>query len=84
MPRYPADALDDLAEGRVVIGTHVDYTGFVCNAGIVHSSGNPAIDCAALDSLLTWRFQPAILGGEPADALFNMTIDFSVADAGEP
>lgn len=83
-PRYPAAARKELAEGRVVIGAHIDYTGFVCNAAIVRSSGNAAIDQAALDSLVTWRFQPAVLQSQAVDSLFNMTLDFSFADRWAP
>ena len=79
-PKYPAAARKELAEGRVVIGAHIDYTGFVCNAAIVRSSGNAAIDQAALDSLVTWRFQPAVLQSQAVDSLFHMTLDFSFAD----
>ena len=79
-PRYPAGALEKLVEGRVVIEAHVDSTGYVCEAGLVRSSGDATIDGAALDSLLRWRFEPAVLRGDPVEALFRMTIDFSLAN----
>jgi TonB family protein len=83
-PKYPAAARKELAEGRVVIGAHVDYTGFVCNAAVIRSSGSAAIDRAALDSLVTWRFQPAVLQNQAVDSLFNMTLDFSFVERWAP
>ena len=79
-PKYPAAARKELAEGRVVIGAHIDYTGFVCHAAIIRQSGSAAIDQAALASLVTWRFQPAVLQNQAVDSLFHMTLDFSFAD----
>ena len=73
-----------LAEGRVVIGAHIDYTGFVCHAAIIRPSGSAAIDQAALASLVTWRFQPAVLQNQAVDSLFHMTLDFSFADRRVP
>jgi TonB family protein len=76
-PRYPAAARDERVEGRVVIAAHVDYTGLVCQATLVRSSGSTEIDTAALDALAKWRLQPAVQNGLPVDALFTETIDFS-------
>jgi protein TonB len=83
-PKYPAAARKELAEGRVVIGAHIDYTGFVCHAAIIRQSGSAAIDQAALASLVTWRFQPAVLQNQAVDSLFHMTLDFSFADRQVP
>jgi TonB family protein len=76
-PTYPVVARLDRSEGRVVIAAHVDYTGLVCQATVVRSSGSDVIDAAALDAFVRWRLQPAVHDGSPVDALFTETIDFS-------
>jgi TonB family protein len=83
-PKYPASAREASSEGRVVIGAHVDYTGFVCQATIISSSGNDEIDRAALEALLKWRLQPAVEEGRAVDALFTETFDFSFWEHGAP
>jgi TonB family protein len=75
-PHYPEEAQRELAARPDVIGAHIDHTGYVCRAGIIRSSGNEAIDRAAMSSLLTWRFQPAMLAGVNVESLFDMRIDF--------
>jgi TonB family protein len=67
-----------------VIGAHIDYTGFVCQATVIRSSGDDEIDAAALDALLKWRLQPAVQGGRSVDALFTETIDFSFWEHSAP
>jgi hypothetical protein len=67
-----------------MIGAHIDYTGFVCHAASIRQSGSAAIDQAALASLVTWRFQPAVLQNQAVDSLFHMTLDFSFADRRVP
>ena len=83
-PRYPASAREASSEGRVVIGAHIDYTGFVCQATIISSSGNDEIDRAALEALLKWRLQPAVEDDRAVDALFTETFDFSFWEHGAP
>ncbi len=55
-PSYPASALADGIEGEPKINVQFDANGNVVSVTLVHTSGNPELDQAALASAQRWRF----------------------------
>lgn len=58
-PTYPELARTAGIEGQVVVEALVDVDGKIADAKILKSSGNPALDEAALKAALQARFTPA-------------------------
>ncbi len=62
-PDYPLSARRRGIEGVVVVLLRLDCAGSVLDAAVEATSGNAALDEAALAALRSWRFQPARRGG---------------------
>ncbi len=59
LPEYPADALDDGAEGRVRLRVRIGADGSVESVRIEESSGTASLDRSALATVKSqWRFLP--------------------------
>ena len=58
-PKYPSSARSAGVEGVVGVKMLVNATGKVENAYVVRSSGNAALDEAAVAAVYKWRFSPA-------------------------
>lgn len=61
---YTEDARAAGIEGRLVLRVTVDATGQVSDAVVV-TSVDPALDAAAIATVKTWRFRPALACGKP-------------------
>ena len=75
-PKYPPEAQADKLEGTITVDAIVDTTGAVYEAMVVQSI--PALDQAALDAVKQWRFQPALLNGEPVAVVCSVEFTFKV------
>lgn len=64
-PGYPAAAVRDRRQGRVVVLMQVSAEGKVTKAEIHKTSGWPDIDAVALEVAKTWKFTPARRDGKP-------------------
>jgi TonB family protein len=62
-PDYPAAALDAGIEGQPVVSVQFDAAGNVIGVTLEQSSGNAALDQAALSSLQSWQFETGGQGG---------------------
>lgn len=58
-PKYPSSARSAGVEGVVGVKMLVNASGKVENAFVVRSSGNAALDEAAVAAVYKWRFSPA-------------------------
>jgi TonB family protein len=77
-PSYPRSALDAGAEGTVNIMVDISANGQVSSASLVGSSGNSALDQAALSAVRNrWRFQPITGGANGIVVSVVMTIEGS-------
>ncbi|NIP16389.1 MAG: TonB family protein [Pseudomonadales bacterium] len=65
---YPEDARAQGIEGSVVVRYDVALDGRVINARVVRSEPAEFFDDAALNSVRSWRFNPALVDGEPRAA----------------
>jgi protein TonB len=76
-PPYPAREQRMGIAGRVVLRVEVDAEGRPTGVTVERSSGNSALDKAALQTVLRkWRFVPAQRNGENVPAVGLVPIDF--------
>ena len=61
---YPAAAQADGVEGHVLVRYDVTEAGNVANAVVVESEPPGVFDDAALNTVRSWRFRPAVDRGE--------------------
>lgn len=59
-PIYPSICIAAQAEGRVYLNLLLDYDGHVMKVAIARSSGNPALDEAAIAAAEQFIFSPAL------------------------
>ncbi|MBZ5528861.1 MAG: TonB family protein [Acidobacteriia bacterium] len=73
-PDFPLAARSQHISGDVVVDALIESTGHVGAMKIV--SGNTLLRQAAMDALRKWRYQPALLNGEPVATHLQLTIQF--------
>jgi len=64
-PRYPEHELRRNQQGWVVLNYVITDDGRVVEPVIEESSGSPAFERAAMQTVEDWRYEPALLNGEP-------------------
>jgi protein TonB len=74
-PSYPEDAKKEKVQGVVIVQAVIDKDGTVSRVRAVKRL-HPSLDEAALDAIRQWRFEPALLEGEPVAVHYNLTINF--------
>ncbi|MGB6013662.1 MAG: energy transducer TonB, partial [Nodosilinea sp.] len=75
-PSYPQSALDAGAEGQPTVSVDINPDGSVRSVTLTRSSGNPAIDQAAIQAARNSRFQP-VSGGASVPIEYDLTIEGS-------
>ncbi|MDX9857888.1 MAG: TonB family protein [candidate division Zixibacteria bacterium] len=80
-PVYPAEAKNQGIEGKVWVMILVDSTGAVRETRVKKSSGNNALDDAALAAAKTATFIPATADGKPVGVWVAFSIEFVLGDA---
>ena len=75
---YPRLLRDAGIGGTVRLSFSVDEEGQVRAASVATSSGHASLDVAALSLAPSYRFEPALDGGEPVAAEFEVPITFQV------
>ncbi|MBD1918256.1 MULTISPECIES: energy transducer TonB [Cyanophyceae] len=75
-PDYPQSALDAGAEGQPMVSVDINPDGSVRSVTLTRSSGNPAIDQAAIQAARNSRFQP-VNGGASVPIEYDLTIEGS-------
>ncbi|MCC8158853.1 MAG: TonB family protein [Phascolarctobacterium sp.] len=58
-PNYPGSARSASIEGTTTVRILVGYEGEVESVVVAESSGNAALDAAAVDACYSWRFSGA-------------------------
>ena len=77
---YPPDAWDDGIDGTTVLRLLISRRGTVDSALVVESSGNAALDSAALANSRRLRYKPAAQGGNPVQVWGRLPVVFSVPE----
>lgn len=78
-PEYPLSAKNAEVEGVAYVSLSVDASGSVTEAVIAGSTGNPALDRAAVEAAYRWRFSPALdRYGQPSPCHITIPFQFSL------
>jgi protein TonB len=77
-PVYPAGARAERIQGTVRVIATVRKDGTVGEVKI--AGGNPALTGAAVHAVRQWRFQPALLDGEPVQSETSIDIAFHLSN----
>jgi protein TonB len=79
-PVYPPRCLRRGIEGRVRVRVLVGENGRPQEVTIGESSGDSALDQAALEAVRDWRFEPAKRNGVPVRAWAVVPVEFKLID----
>lgn len=77
-PVYPESARQSGASGTVLVGLSINEAGTVSDAWVESSSGNDALDRAAVQSVLSWQFIPARQNGLPVPVRTRVPVIFGL------
>lgn len=77
-PVYPESARQSGASGTVLVGLAINEAGTVSDAWVESSSGNDALDRAAVQSVLSWQFIPARQNGLPVPVRTRVPVIFGL------
>jgi protein TonB len=73
-PEYPKLARQAGAAGTVELEATISADGKVKNPRVVR--GNSMLQKAAIDAVLQWRYQPAMLNGKPVESPVEIKLNF--------
>lgn len=78
-PKYPEAARKNKTQGHVIVLAMIDKQG-VPHAPMVMdmSPGAEELAASAVDAVAAWRYEPAMLDGEPVDVYFTITVQFKL------
>lgn len=77
-PVYPESARQSGVSGTVLVGLAINETGTVSDAWVESSSGNDALDRAAVQAVLSWQFIPARQNGLPVPVRTRVPVIFGL------
>lgn len=77
-PVYPESARQSGASGTVLVGLAINEAGTVSDAWVESSSGNDALDRAAVQAVLSWQFIPARQNGLPVPIHTRVPVIFGL------
>ncbi len=77
-PLYPAEAVAARVEGKAFVRIAVGEDGVPSNIMLEKSSGNSALDQAALAAVRDWRFEPIRCNGKAVQSPVVVPVDFSL------
>jgi len=75
-PVYPADLEQQGVEGTVLIRAIISKYGEPLSPHVLNTDVDQRFVQAALDSVRQWRYQPAMLNGEPVETATTITVEF--------
>ena len=78
-PLYPQILQAQRVEERMEVEAVLDSSGAAREPMILGGrSASQNLNASALDTLCDWRFQPAMLAGQPVPVLYRLTIDYEL------
>jgi TonB family protein len=75
-PDYPADAQAEGVEGTVMLKAIVSKDGSLLSIKSVSNGIDPRLVRAAMAAVPLWRYQPALLNGEPVEVVTTIDVTF--------
>ncbi len=77
-PAYPMELACAGVGGQVILSLAVGVQGTPTSVQLVRSSGNEALDQAAVAGVQDWKFKPATRGGQPQSTSIQVPVSFNV------
>lgn len=77
-PVYPEVAKEAKVEGIVILEVETDIHGNVVRVQVLRSI--PLLDQAAIDAVRQWKYEPAVINGQPRGVIFTVTVSFKLTD----
>jgi protein TonB len=78
LPEYPLAALEQGAQGTVLLAAYVGLNGQAEKIETKLSSGNKELDAAATAAVSQWTFSPAAQGGSALASWFEVPVRFEL------
>jgi TonB family protein len=75
-PDYPADAQSEGVEGTVLLKAIVSKDGSLLSVKSISNGVDPRLVNAAKAAVPLWRYQPALLNGEPVEVITTIDVTF--------
>jgi len=86
-PTYPASAVQDRLEGKVLLKLLVNEDGKPTMISVAQSSGHVELDQAATAAVESWQFKPGERDHRPVESWIMVPVSFSLdedaAEAGD-
>ncbi len=79
-PYYPRQLRDAGIKGEVVVGVTVDRFGGVSSPRVIRSD-RAELDMLAIETVLGWQFDPAVVNNQVVASTTQVTVKFDPADA---
>jgi periplasmic protein TonB len=78
---YPKGSQSLGEEGVVTVNAFVRQNGRATRVKLLNSSGYIDLDTAAIQTVMNWKFIPAMEGGQPTDDWTKLQIVYKLPDA---
>lgn len=78
-PPYPITSRENGEQGRVWLSLCVSEHGAISHVQLAQSSGHPALDRSALNTVTHWKFHPARQNGAAIPYCYRLPITFVLA-----
>jgi len=75
-PVYPEEARKNGIEGVVILAAKTNEKGEVAAIKVLTSV--PALDQAAVDAVMQWKYEPLLIKGKPTPVVFTITVKFQL------
>jgi len=75
-PPYPISSRENGEQGRVLLNACVTEQGVVHSLELSRTSGYPALDRSALNTVRLWKFSPAMQNRQPTPVCYRLPINF--------
>lgn len=77
---YPVEALRNGESGTVLLRITVGPDGVPYGIAVARGSGSRVLDRAAMSAVKSWRFKPAMRGGQPVPATVQIPVAYNLGD----
>jgi TonB family protein len=74
-PKYPPEAKNAGVRGTVRLRGVVTREGVIDQAEVI--TGHPLLAAAAVEAVMRWRYQPALLNNQPVEVNITIDVDFT-------
>jgi TonB family protein len=80
-PPYPISSRENGEQGAVMLHACISHRGTVERLDLAQSSGHPALDRSALNTVRHWHFAPAQEGGKSISMCYRLPIRFLLSSS---